>query len=92
MECKVRDITITYDEVGTGRPILVLDGWGYSGHLTMVGPTRTKAGRSSVFDGSWSFVGRTHSAPQMSTIEDNPRRAPLGREPSTSRPGYALAP
>ena len=36
MECKVRDITITYDEVGTGRPILVLGGWGYSGHLTMV--------------------------------------------------------
>jgi pimeloyl-ACP methyl ester carboxylesterase/putative sterol carrier protein len=37
MECKVRDITMTYDEVGTGTPLLVLDGWGYSGHLTMIG-------------------------------------------------------
>jgi pimeloyl-ACP methyl ester carboxylesterase/putative sterol carrier protein len=36
MECKVRDITMNYDDAGTGRPILVLDGWGYSGHLTMV--------------------------------------------------------
>ncbi|HET6311768.1 MAG TPA: SCP2 sterol-binding domain-containing protein [Candidatus Nitrosotalea sp.] len=37
MECKVRDITMTYDEAGTGTPLLVLDGWGYSGHLTMIG-------------------------------------------------------
>jgi pimeloyl-ACP methyl ester carboxylesterase/putative sterol carrier protein len=37
MECKVRDITMTYDEVGTGTPLLVLDGWGYSGRLTMIG-------------------------------------------------------
>ena len=37
MECKVRDITMTYDEVGTGTPLLVLDGWGYSGRMTMIG-------------------------------------------------------
>jgi pimeloyl-ACP methyl ester carboxylesterase/putative sterol carrier protein len=37
LECKVRDITMTYEEVGTGRPLLVLDGWGYSGHVTMMG-------------------------------------------------------
>ena len=36
MECKVRDLTMTYEEVGTGRPLLVLDGWGYSGRLTMM--------------------------------------------------------
>jgi len=37
MECKVRDINMRYEEAGTGRPLLVLDGWGYSGHLTMIG-------------------------------------------------------
>jgi pimeloyl-ACP methyl ester carboxylesterase/putative sterol carrier protein len=36
LECKVRDITMTYYEVGSGTPLLVLDGWGYSGRLTMV--------------------------------------------------------
>ena len=36
MECKVRDITMTYEEVGTGKPLLALDGWGYSGRLTMM--------------------------------------------------------
>jgi pimeloyl-ACP methyl ester carboxylesterase len=36
MECKVRDITMQYEEAGTGRPLLVLDGWGYSGRLTMI--------------------------------------------------------
>jgi pimeloyl-ACP methyl ester carboxylesterase/putative sterol carrier protein len=36
MECKVRDITMNYEEVGTGRPLLVLDGWGYSGRITMI--------------------------------------------------------
>src|SRR6202171_2908796 len=36
MECKVRDITMTYYEVGSGTPLLVLDGWGYSGRLTRV--------------------------------------------------------
>src|ERR1700736_698975 len=37
MECKVRDINMQYEKAGTGRPLLVLDGWGYSGHLTMIG-------------------------------------------------------
>jgi acetyl esterase/lipase len=27
---------MTYEEVGTGRPLLVVDGWGYSGRLTMM--------------------------------------------------------
>ena len=36
MECKVRDITMTYEEVGAGKPLLALDGWGYSGRLTMM--------------------------------------------------------
>jgi pimeloyl-ACP methyl ester carboxylesterase/putative sterol carrier protein len=46
MECKVRDITMTYDEVGTGTPLLVLDGWGYSGHLTMIASEPVYEGRT----------------------------------------------
>ena len=46
MECKVRDITLTYDEVGTGIPLLVLDGWGSSGRITMVGCERLFEGRT----------------------------------------------
>jgi pimeloyl-ACP methyl ester carboxylesterase/putative sterol carrier protein len=36
VECKVRDIAMHYEEAGAGRPLLVLDGWGYSGLITMV--------------------------------------------------------
>ncbi|HEV2035917.1 MAG TPA: hypothetical protein VGU71_17275 [Candidatus Dormibacteraeota bacterium] len=48
MECKVRDITMTYEEVGTGRPLLVLDGWGYSGQLTMIGSEPVYEGRTQL--------------------------------------------
>jgi pimeloyl-ACP methyl ester carboxylesterase len=34
MESKVRDISMFYEEIGTGRPVLVLDGWGSSGLVT----------------------------------------------------------
>jgi pimeloyl-ACP methyl ester carboxylesterase/putative sterol carrier protein len=37
MECKIRDITMQYDEAGSGKPLLVLDGWGYSGLVTKMG-------------------------------------------------------
>jgi pimeloyl-ACP methyl ester carboxylesterase len=46
MECKVRDITMTYDEVGTGIPLLVLDGWGYSGRFTMIASEPVFEGRT----------------------------------------------
>jgi pimeloyl-ACP methyl ester carboxylesterase/putative sterol carrier protein len=46
MECKVRDINMQYDEAGAGRPLLVLDGWGYSGHITMVGSEPVFEGRA----------------------------------------------
>src|ERR1700694_4491295 len=51
MECKVRDITMTYEEVGTGRPLLVLDGWGYSGQLTMIGSEPVYEGRTQLAGG-----------------------------------------
>lgn len=35
MECKVRDISMHYEEVGTGRPLVVLHGWGLNGRMTM---------------------------------------------------------
>jgi len=46
MECKVRDINMQYDEAGAGRPLLVLDGWGYSGHITMVASEPVFEGRA----------------------------------------------
>jgi pimeloyl-ACP methyl ester carboxylesterase/putative sterol carrier protein len=46
MHCKVRDITMTYDEVGAGTPLLVLDGWGYSGRLTMIASEPVFEGRT----------------------------------------------
>ncbi len=31
MEIKVRDLTVHYEEVGSGRPVLILHGWGLTG-------------------------------------------------------------
>jgi hypothetical protein len=33
---QVRDIRMYYEEAGTGKPLLVLDGWGSSGQVTMI--------------------------------------------------------
>ena len=35
MECQVRDLTMHYEEAGTGRPLLILHGWTMTGAQTM---------------------------------------------------------
>lgn len=46
MECKVRDIDVHYEEIGTGRPLLILHGW-------------TGNARMAMADFEPSFEGRT---------------------------------
>jgi pimeloyl-ACP methyl ester carboxylesterase len=35
MEIKLRDLTVHYEEVGSGKPVLILHGWLFNGRMTM---------------------------------------------------------
>ena len=37
MDCTIRDMTMHYEQVSTGRPLLILDGWGSNARMAKVG-------------------------------------------------------
>jgi pimeloyl-ACP methyl ester carboxylesterase len=46
MDCQVRDMTMHYEEAGTGTPLLVLDGWGSNAKAAKMGFEPLFEGRS----------------------------------------------
>jgi pimeloyl-ACP methyl ester carboxylesterase len=46
MDCRVRDMTMHYEQVGTGRPLLILDGWGSNARMAQAGFEPLFEGRS----------------------------------------------
>ena len=72
MECKIRDVNIYYEQVGTGRPILMLHGWPID-HRIMVHDMEplfdTRNGWRRIYP-DLPGMGKTH-APEWITHQDH---------------------